>query len=183
VEGVGKKKKKKAVGFAAKMAQEMGEDASGSGNSNQSGPFRLPEGCDVALFVAPGPTKLIAVKRICEEVGMGTLVILLNARLGDYESTTTTTNDDDNFFQDEFDSIFHLSAAPQEQAPGCLLHRSYPDGWILARRVKVGPPKTFAAFEDRPSGEECKVAYDGVEIGDLEQGVENALMNVASWFS
>jgi len=175
----GGKKKKKAMGFAAKMAEEMGDDTSGGGNS---GPFRLPDGCEVALFVAPGPKELIAAKRICEEVGMGTLVILLNARLRDYDSSTT--NDDiTNYFQDEFESIFHLSAAPQQDAPGCLLHRSYPDGWILARNVKVGSPKTFAAFEERPSGEECRVAYEGVEIGDLEQGVESALENVASWFS
>lgn len=179
--GGNKKKKKKAVGFAAKMAEEL------DGGNVKSGPFRLPDGCEVALFVAPGPKELNAVKRICDEVGMGTLVVLLNARLLDYdtsdEEVQSSKKDDADFFQQEFESVFHLSAAPQEEAPGCLMHRSFPDGWILARKPKVGPPKTFASFDKRPTGEECRVAYDGVEVGDLEQGVENALENVASWFS
>jgi len=184
-----KKKKKKAVGFAAKMAEEFDD------SSVKSGPFRLPDGCEVALFVAPGPKDLIAVRRICDEVGMGTLVIILNARLLDYDTGTDNdvvadnrnakplSEEGDKFFQEEFESVFHLSAAPQGGAPGCLMHRSFPNGWILARKPKVGPPKTFASFEARPTREECRVAYEGVEIGDLEQGVENALENVASWFS
>lgn len=180
--GGGKKKKKKAVGFAAKMAEEMGEGGSGGSTTNAGGPFRLPDGCEVALFVSPGPKELVAIERICGEVGMGTLVILLNARL-------PSSDDDgrDGTFRSEFDPVFHLAAAPREEAPGCLLYRSYPTGWILARRPKVGPPRTIASFDyegkRRPSREECRVAYEGVEIGDLEQGVEDVLENVASWFS
>jgi len=125
------KKKKRAVGFAAKMAEEFDESA--------SGPFQLPKGCEVALFVPPGSKELIPMKRICNEVGMGSL-ILINARLD------KMTNVDP--FYHEFESGFYLSMDPQENVPGCLTHRSYPNEWRLARKSKVAPPQTFARFSD-----------------------------------
>eukprot|EP00580_Thalassiosira_gravida_P016364 CAMPEP_0201668440 /NCGR_PEP_ID=MMETSP0494-20130426/19437_1 /ASSEMBLY_ACC=CAM_ASM_000839 /TAXON_ID=420259 /ORGANISM="Thalassiosira gravida, Strain GMp14c1" /LENGTH=298 /DNA_ID=CAMNT_0048148813 /DNA_START=115 /DNA_END=1009 /DNA_ORIENTATION=+ len=84
--GNGGKKKKKAKGFAAKMAEEMEEDGA---SSSSSGPFALPTDTEVAIFVAPGPKELIAVERICNEAGMGTCVILLNARLSLVEKYAT----------------------------------------------------------------------------------------------
>jgi len=170
--GGGKKKKKKAAGFAAKMEAEMG--------SEESGPFQLPENCEVALFVAPGPKELVAINKVCEQVGMGTLVILLNARLG--KVSNFGTEEARQLFQEEFEPIFHLAAAPQDAAPGCLLHRAYPDQWIMARKPKVGPPKTVATFPSRPDSNACKTAYDGIEIDDIEKGVENVLDNVSTWF-
>lgn len=172
--GGNKNKKKKAVGFAAKIAAEMG------GEDDDSGPFQLPEQCEVALFVAPGPKELVAINRICNDAGMGTLVVLLNARLD--KVTNFGTEEAKNLFQKEFEPIFHLAAAPQDVAPGCLLHRSYPDNWIVARKPKVGPPKTIASFPSRPSSEECEGAYGSIVIDDLEKNVENVLDNVANWF-
>lgn len=167
-----KKKKKKAAGFAAKMKAEMG--------SEDSGPFQLPSNCEVALFVAPGPKELVAIHKICDDVGMGTLVVLLNARLG--KISNFGTEEAKQLFQDEFEPIFHLAAAPQDTAPGCLLHRAYPDEWIMARKPKVGPPKTVATFPSRPNSDSCKTAYDSIDIDDIEKGVENVLDNVATWF-
>jgi len=107
----GKKgKKKKARGFAAKMAEEMEED------NASSGPFNLPEGTEVAIFVAPGPKELIAIERICGEVGMGTCVILLNARLSLIEKYTT--EEARKLFVEEFETVWSLTAASQKDAPG-----------------------------------------------------------------
>merc|ERR1711884_497652 len=106
---------------------------------------------------------------------METLIIILNARLDKLSNV--------DFFFDEFELVYYLSTAPQEGAPGCLMFRSYPNDWILARRPKVGTPKTFARFSDYPTVEECREAYDSVEISKFEKGVEEAMENVVNWFN
>lgn len=166
------KKKKKATGFAAKMAAELDESV--------GKPFSLTPNCEVAIFVAPTTKDLITIENICDEVGMGTLVILLNARLGNVSKYQT--EEAKKLFTTEFEPVFHLAAAPQEDAPGCLMHRSYPNDWLLGRKPKVGQPKLISKQSDRFSSEECKVAYDNMEVGDIEEAVENVLDNVASWF-
>mmetsp|Transcript_22243 Transcript_22243/g.50935 ORF Transcript_22243/g.50935 Transcript_22243/m.50935 type:complete len:277 (+) Transcript_22243:667-1497(+) len=171
--GAGKKKKKKSMGFAAKMAAEL--------NPESSGPFSLPNNIEVAIFVAPSPKELVAIERICNEVGMGTCVILLNARLGKYDGKFPT-EDSAVLFSEEFVPVFHLGAAPQEAAPECLVFRSYPDDWTLARKPKVGPPKVISSSPERFSIEECQEAYDTIEIGDLEEKVEDFMGNLAGWF-
>jgi hypothetical protein len=172
----GKKgKQKKVKGFAAKLAEELEED------SIASGPFQLPKGTEVAMFVAPGPKELIAIERICNEVGMGTCVILLNARL--YLNEKYATNEARKLFSDDFVPVWSLSAAPQESAPGCLLHRAYPGPWVLARKPKVGPPKTIAVKEgEKFSGEECADAYGKIDVSELEKGTEKLAENLAGWF-
>ena len=173
--GGGKKggKSKKKMGFAQKMAAEIEGDGT-------SGPFVLPEGTEVALFVAPGAKELVAIERICNEVGMGTLVILLNARLG--KMTNYGTEQAKKLFTEEFEPVFHLSAAPQSEAPGCLMHRAYPTDWILARKPKVGAPKTIATYSDKPTEEQCAEAYDSIELSDMEKTTENLAENLAGWF-
>mmetsp|Transcript_20146 Transcript_20146/g.36212 ORF Transcript_20146/g.36212 Transcript_20146/m.36212 type:complete len:296 (+) Transcript_20146:317-1204(+) len=178
--GNGGKKKKKAKGFAAKMAEEMEEDGA---SSSSSGPFALPTDTEVAIFVAPGPKELIAVERICNEAGMGTCVILLNARLSLVEKYAT--EEARTLFEDSFETVWSLGAVmPQEDAPGCLMHRAYPGSWALARKPRVGPPKTIAIKEGgrKFSGKECRVAYGGIEVSDLEKGTEKLAENFAGWF-
>jgi hypothetical protein len=53
----------------------------------------------------------------------------------------------------------------------------------VARKPKVGNPKVIATFSDRPTEEDCREAYDSIEVGDLEKNVEGVLENVAGWFS
>jgi len=168
--GMGGKKKKKQ-GFAEKMNEEFSDES--------SGPFKLPDNCEVAIFVAPTAKDLIKIKQICTDIGMGTLVILLNTRLDLLDKSDET----EEFFQEEFEKVFYLSVAPQEAAPGCLMHRAYPTDWIVARKPKIGAPKTIATFESRPSQGDCEAAYDSIEVGDMEKGVENVLENVASWLN
>ena len=171
-----KQKKKKAMGFASKMAAELEDDASSS-----SGPFTLPRETEVALFVAPGPKELIAIERICGEVGMGTCVILLNARLSLMDKYSS--NEARQLFTNEFKTVWSLSAAPQNEAPGCLIHRAYPGTWLLARKPKVWTPKTIALKEGkRFSTEECRDAFGKVEVGEFEATTEKLAENVASWF-
>ena len=173
----GKKgKKKKAKGFAAKMAEEMEEE------NTASGPFALPKDTEVAMFVSPGPKELIAIERICNEVGMGTCIILLNARLSLIEKYAS--EEARKLFTEDFEPVWSLSAAPQEDAPGCLMHRAYPGPWLLARKPKVGPPKTIATKEGgmKFSSEECADAYGTIEVSDLEKGTEKLAENMAGWF-
>ena len=172
IKGMGGPKKKKKKGFAAKMNEEFSDEF--------SGPFKLPDNCEVALFVAPGAKDLIKIKQVCEDVGMGTLVILLNARL-DLIDNFGSEETEEFYKGDTFEKAFYLSIAPQDAAPGCLMHRAYPSDWIVARKPKVGAPKTIATFESRPTDEECKDAYDNIVVGDMEKGVENVLDNVATW--
>lgn len=167
-------KKKKAVGFAAKLAAEVEDEGV------QSGPFQLPSNTEVALFVAPGPKELVIVEQVCAKVGMATLVIVLNGRLS--RITNFGTLESQKLFQHDFEPVFCLSAAPQAEAPGCLLYRAYPNDWILARKPKVGQPKPILTLPLRPSTEDCRKAYEGMELSDVERGVENLLENVAGWF-
>lgn len=172
--GGGGKKKKKAKGFAAKMNEEIGDEPT------ESGPFQLPDNTEVALFVAPGPKELLVAERICSEVGMDTLVLLLNARLD--KVSNFGSDKAEKLFLNEFEPVFQLKAAPQEAAPGCLLYRAFPNDWIMARKLKVGQPKPVMVQRERPSSDDCRNAYETIEVGDMEKNVENVIGNVASWF-
>jgi hypothetical protein len=178
--GMGAAKKNKAnkpKGFAAKLAAEMNDD---DNDGSAGGPFELGKNTEVALFVAPGPKELVVIEKICKEVGMGTLVILLNARLSKIKNFGTDAAK--TLFTEEFESVFCLSAAAQEVAPDCLLYRGYPGDWIMARKPKVGQPKPLLVQNQKPTIDECQKAYESLELGDLERGVETALENVAGWF-
>jgi hypothetical protein len=167
------KKKTKPRGFAAKLAEEI-NDAPGSGA------FELPKGTEVALFVGPGPKELVVIEKICNEAGMGTLVVLLNARLSKISNYGTDSGKE--LFEENFDQVFSLTAAPQDAAPDCLLFRAFPGDWVLARKPKVGQPKPLLTQATRPTSEECNEAYENIEVGDFEKGVEDALENVVGWF-
>ena len=175
--GIGGKKgkQKKAKGFAAILAEELDE------GGISSGLFNLPKGTEVAMFVSPGPKELIAIERICNEAGMGTCIILLNARLSLVEKYATV--EARKLFTEGFTPVWALAAAPQEEAPGCLMHRAYPGPWILARKPKVGPPKTIALKEGAKfTEEECEDAFGKIEVSELEKGTEKLAENVVGWF-
>lgn len=183
------KKRKKVLtssgmGFAAKMAAEVedsgGDKETSSGSGSGRGPFELPPNTEVALFVAPGPRELVVIEKICEKVGMGTLVVLLNARLDKISNFGTEGTEE--LFREDFESVFSLAAAPQEEAPNCLLYRAYPGDWVLARKPNVGRPKTILSQSEKPTQQECEQAFDELEITDLEKNVEGFVDNVAGWF-
>mmetsp|Transcript_24489 Transcript_24489/g.30084 ORF Transcript_24489/g.30084 Transcript_24489/m.30084 type:complete len:345 (+) Transcript_24489:35-1069(+) len=164
------KAKKKNMGFAAKLNSELG--ATGS-----SGKFALPANCEVALFVAPGPRELPLIESLCADVGMGTLVIILNARREQMDATTQT-------MLLEFTPVFHLAAAPQDAAPNCLVYHAYPNPtWLLARKPKVGQPKVIGSSDVRFDRDDVTDLFEKMDVGDVEVAVEGVLNNVASWFS
>jgi Domain of unknown function (DUF1995) len=171
------KKVKKApnMGFAAKLAAEVEDDF------DESGPFRLPTKTEVAMFVAPGPKELIIIQRICESVGMGTLVILLNARLASITNFGSASGE--ALFRKEFKTVFSLCAASQNEAPGCLLYCVYGSNWILARKPSIGQPQTLLVQETRPNDYECKLIADkfGFEVNGELNIVENAVRGVTNW--
>jgi len=172
------KPKKKSMGFAAKLKAEL--DLNESSSTFAMGPFKLPPKCELAVFVSPGPKELVIIEKICNEVGMGTLVVLLNARLSNVERFQNDAAK--MLFLDEFEPVFHLAAAPQDVAPNCLLHRAFPSDWALARKPKVGQPKIVATQPERFTREECKKAFDSIEVGEVEGAIEGVLDNVANWF-
>jgi len=187
--GSAKKKKRKKVltnarGFAAKLELEIGsddDDDDDDSSNNRGGVFQLPTTTEVALFVAPGPKELIVIEKICASSGMGTLVVLLNARLD--KVTKYGTEAAEELFTKEFEPVFSLAAAPQESAPSCLLYRAYPGEWVLARKQNVGRPKTILSQERKPTKSECQESFEGLEITDLEKNVEGFVDNVARWFT
>ena len=180
--GGSKPKKKVNKGFAAILAEELDDDDDDSSTS-ASGPFTLPKDTEVAIFISPGPRELIAIERICNDVGMGTCVILLNARLSSLIGDNYSTDAARTLFTQEFEPVWTLTCAPQDVAPGCLLHRAYPGTWILARKPKVGPPKTIATkTEERLTMEEFANAYSTIEVSELEKTSEKFAENVMGWF-
>jgi len=170
-----KKKSRKTKGFAAKLAEEI--DASDESGS----PFRLPDSTEVAVFVAPSLSDLSVVATICNEVGMGTLVILLNARLWTFEDDLISK--EGASFAEAFEEVFHLAAAAQKFAPGCMLYRKFPENWSLARKPAVGAPKTIMESNVKPTDEECGQAFESFDISEFERGVETMVENVASWLN
>jgi hypothetical protein len=178
--GGSKPKKKVNKGFAAILAEELDDDDESS--TSASGPFTLPKDTEVAIFISPGPRELIAIERICNDVGMGTCVILLNARLSSLIGDNYSTDAARTLFTQEFEPVWTLTCAPQDVAPGCLLHRAYPGTWILARKPKVGPPKTIATKTERFTMEEFVNAYSTIEVSELEKTSEKFAENVMGWF-
>lgn len=171
----------KRKGFASKLAQEM-DDSSSVDGQTPSGPFQLPESCQVCLFVNPGPKEFIIIEKICSQVGMETLVILLNARTSSVASWGSPAAK--TLFLDVFETVFYLGAAPQNEAPNCLLFHFYPNKvWTLARKPAVGPPQTVQDFDHQPTPKECAAAFETIQISQVEKNVEGVIEGVAKWFS
>ncbi|GKY96658.1 hypothetical protein MPSEU_000625400 [Mayamaea pseudoterrestris] len=174
------KKRKQAAsgkGFAAKIGVEL--LVKDDDNTSASGPFSLPANTEVALFVAPQQKELVTVERICSQVGMDTLIILLNARIS--SDQTFASPEAKQLFTQDFDPVFTLVAAPQEVAPGCLLYRAFPNDWVLARKPKVGKPVSIISSPRRLTVEECRAAYESIKVSDVEKGIDNVVDTLAGW--
>jgi Domain of unknown function (DUF1995) len=160
---------KRSKGFAARLSAEIEDDGSASG------PFRLPEKTEVAIFVAPSPKEVLSIVRVCNEVGMGTLVLLVNPRLASAESA-------DDHIREDFETVFMLSPAPLQDSPGCILYRAYPNAWALGRKPKLGPPKTILTSPNRPTSEECRAAFEEAKVSSVGKGLETTVESIATWF-
>ena len=76
------------------------------------------------------------IDKICQEVGMGTLVILLNARLSKVDNFGTEAAQ--KLFRNDFESVFCLSAASQDAAPDCLMYRAYQENGSWRGNQQLG---------------------------------------------
>lgn len=160
------KKKKKASakrggsgggGFGAKLAAATAPAADAPKPTGVAP--KLPEGTEVLVVVAPkGEGNLKAVEAICRDVGMGTCVILLNARL---EGALFASGEQREYFLDAFEPVFHLKPPPPAsiqdakaltggKAPTPIISRTYPHEWKLYSKPTIGSPKLLAAFKERP---------------------------------
>ena len=66
------KNKKRFCNFSAKIAHTAVDSDIGGGGG---GSFAMINRCKVVLFVAPTPRNLVDVQQVCNDVGMGTLVL------------------------------------------------------------------------------------------------------------
>jgi hypothetical protein len=110
---------------------------------------------------------------------MGTLVVLLNARLRSTQKFASPQAE--QLFLQEFEPVFTLTAAPQDAAPNCLMYRAFPNDWVLARKPKVGKPVSIASSPNRLTDDECRQAYESIEVSDMEKGIENVVDKLAGW--
>jgi Domain of unknown function (DUF1995) len=172
---VAKVKKTPSKGFAAKLAAEIEDEL------DESGPFRLPDNAEVALFVAPAPKELVIIERICDSVGFGTLIILLNARLASINNFGSGSGE--ALFRKEFQPVFTLTAASQNAAPGCLLYHVYGKNWILARKPKLGQTESLLETESRPTDQECRLVMEKLGLLGSEELsiVDSAVLSVTNW--
>eukprot|EP00287_Rhodomonas_sp_CCMP768_P020039 CAMPEP_0202814978 /NCGR_PEP_ID=MMETSP1389-20130828/5958_1 /ASSEMBLY_ACC=CAM_ASM_000865 /TAXON_ID=302021 /ORGANISM="Rhodomonas sp., Strain CCMP768" /LENGTH=286 /DNA_ID=CAMNT_0049486851 /DNA_START=193 /DNA_END=1053 /DNA_ORIENTATION=- len=135
----------------------------------------VPDGTEVLLIVGPQPKQLPAVQKICSEVGMGCLVVLVNARLDELEYAS---EEQEGFFKSEFDRIYFMKSQPVASWNGGFLFRSFPDDWQLVLPRKIGPPRVLLSSPSCPTQEEMEAAFkeeasqEG-EGGDIFGGIPN----------
>ena len=139
---------------------------------------KVPASSEVVIAVAPGEAQLRALQAHCEASGMDKLVIVLNARLeaeGGVELRDARSAEMVRYFIDGgeggFDTSFCFLTQPlgvgsSEGAAGggdpTILYRKFPEGWVLARKPTVGPPREILTRDGpRPTMDELRQAIDG----------------------
>mmetsp|Transcript_10420 Transcript_10420/g.25915 ORF Transcript_10420/g.25915 Transcript_10420/m.25915 type:complete len:116 (+) Transcript_10420:2-349(+) len=94
---------------------------------------------------------------------MDRLVALLNPRLEAEGEDAAATR----FCSDEFETVFAFATEPHkvaadynasEAADPVVLYRAFPDDWVLAKKPKIGPPKTLLSSSEKPSDAEIQRA-------------------------
>ena len=129
---------------------------------------RVPPSAEVVFAVSPGARQMSALEDFCSEQGLDRLVVLLNCRDADLPA------DQQEFVNDEFDYIYAFVTEPAgadgstdaadtdgattAPAEPTVLWRAFPDDWALARKPKIGPPKTLLEQDERPSEAEVRKA-------------------------
>ena len=70
-----------------------------------------------------------------------------------------------------------LEADGGEKGVECILLKSYPEGWLVARKPKIGPPVVLLESAEKPSAEEVRAALEG-----SEPVVDSVLSSVGEFF-
>lgn len=158
-----KKKSAKGGGGGFGAAAAVTEDAVAA--------TAVPEGTEVLLVVAPTPKQLKAIENACSSLGMGCLIILVNARLDELSYASEQQRD---FFFSEFERVFVLKPSPMANWKGGVLWRSFPDDWQLCMPKTIGFPKVLLQTSEQPTLEAMNDAFklekEAME-GDMFAGI------------
>eukprot|EP00667_Euglena_gracilis_P010297 EG_transcript_10484 len=106
---------------------------------------------EVILVVAPTPETYDLVESISKERGNNCCIILLNARL---HQATFANAKQGAYLRSAFKPVFHLRPLLAKDGgvngvDGILLH-TYPEGWLVARKPRFGPPVVLLESPDAP---------------------------------
>jgi hypothetical protein len=153
-------KKKKGGGFGSAAGGGGGGGGAGVGAS------AIPPGTEVLIVVAPSPKELQVVRRISDELGMDTLIIVLNTPLA--LAANYMPKDDAAALLQAFEPVLFLNPLNDPSVKtldNMLLFRSYPGPWQIAQKGALGPPTVLAEKDGRFEKEETLAA--------LRKGAEN----------
>uniref|UniRef100_A0A7S2V579 DUF1995 domain-containing protein n=1 Tax=Fibrocapsa japonica TaxID=94617 RepID=A0A7S2V579_9STRA len=154
-----RKFKKGRKSFAAALDEEFNGD-------NSFASSILPKGTEVLIVVAPTPKDLNTVEKLAKEVGMGTLILLANARL--YE-TGFKDEEQKDFFLNTFNPVYQIEIIPEpdiEKNGGLMMYRGFPKKWVIAKRGNFGV-KILAESEDKFGASEVQKAVE--KSSDIEK--------------
>lgn len=118
------------------------------------------------IVVAPSPTELQVVRRVSDDLGMETLIIVLNTPLT--LAANYMAKDDAAALLQAFEPVLFLNPVNDPSVKtldNMLLYRSYPGPWQIAQKGALGPPTVLASKEGRFEKEEV--------LGALRKGGEN----------
>lgn len=144
-------------GFGAKKAE--GEEKAISASA-------VPDGTEVLIVIAPTAKQLNAIQTASENLGMGCLIILVNARL---DEMAYSSEQQMEYFKTEFDRVFMLKPSPMKNWKGGVLYRSFPDDWQLCMPKTIGFPKILVQKKEMPTLEELNEAFKN-EKEEMESG-------------
>jgi len=131
----------------------------------------VPAGTEVLVIVAPKAKQLKAIENNANNLGMGCLIILVNARL---DEVVYASEQQEDFFKSEFNRVFMLKPSPLQNWKGGVLYRSFPDDWQLCMPKTLGFPKELLAQKDMPTLEELNEAFKNEKEameGDMFAGI------------
>lgn len=157
-----------AVGSAGKRGgkKKKGGGFGGSGGGGSVGASAIPPGTEVLIVVAPSPKELQVVRRISDELGMDTLIIVLNTPLA--LAAGYMAKDDAAALLQAFEPVLFLNPVSDPSVKtldNMLFYRSYPGPWQIAQKGALGPPTVLASRDRRFEKEEVLEA--------LRKGAEN----------
>lgn len=207
--GNNNKNKPKAKGFASKLALELDEDTTTDTTTNI---FELPNNIEVAIFVSPSSKEIPTIERISKNVGMGTLIIILNMnQINQNNGINYGSIATKEYFINEYKTIFYLSPISlsllsdneNENAISSsisnnkvlFMYHTYvrKEEWIVSTPPSktstlniIRPPQTILSTDHIPSIEECYNAYnDKIQKDGGEDNNNNSnqiIQSFTEWF-
>ena len=135
---------------------------------------------EVVLVVAPTKSEWDWVERVCKEKGNACCIILLNARL--HAAAFKSLNQKD-YIKTQFKPIYQLRPLLEPDGgvkgvEGILVH-TYPEGYLVARKPKVGPPNVLWEGQTKP---DPNIVSELLKK-DAGEGVDGVISSVSTFFT